>query len=158
MKFRLICLPEILGMSLISPSACSLLGILQRRSEQPLWTAVKRLWLTYTQVKGMLCINHSRLFLFLVENINEQSLLYCSGIGYFTLPYLVHANASHVHACEWNPDAIKALRRNLQINGVTDRCTVHQGDNRQVKIIFCTLKNKRNICLVSLLTLIMLFP
>ncbi|KAI7801855.1 tRNA wybutosine-synthesizing protein 2 homolog [Triplophysa rosa] len=57
-----------------------------------------------------------------------------AGIGYFTLPYLVHANASHVHACEWNPDAIKALHRNLQINGVSDRCTVHQGDNRQLPL------------------------
>ncbi|RXN07357.1 tRNA wybutosine-synthesizing 2-like protein [Labeo rohita] len=55
-----------------------------------------------------------------------------AGIGYFTLPYLVHAKASHVHACEWNPDAVKALQRNLQINGVSDRCTVHQGDNRQL--------------------------
>lgn len=57
-----------------------------------------------------------------------------AGIGYFTLPYLVHAKASHVHACEWNPDAIKALHRNLQINWVSDRCTVHQGDNRQLPL------------------------
>ena len=26
-----------------------------------------------------------------------------AGIGYFTLVYLVHANAKHVIACEWNP-------------------------------------------------------
>ena len=40
------------------------------------------------------------------------------GIGYFTLPYLVHAKAKHVYACEWNPDSIEALKRNLQLNGV----------------------------------------
>ncbi|XP_029917683.1 tRNA wybutosine-synthesizing protein 2 homolog [Myripristis murdjan] len=57
-----------------------------------------------------------------------------AGIGYFTLPYLVHAGASHVHACEWNPDAVDALRKNLQGNGVSDRCTVHQGDNRQLPL------------------------
>lgn len=56
-----------------------------------------------------------------------------SGIGYFTLPYLVHAKASHVHACEWNPDAVEALQKNLQANKVSERCTIHQGDNRQVK-------------------------
>lgn len=56
-----------------------------------------------------------------------------TGIGYFTLPYLVHAGATHVHACEWNPTAVEALRRNLQLNKVSDRCTVHQGDNRKVK-------------------------
>ncbi len=54
------------------------------------------------------------------------------GIGYFTLPYLVHAGAAHVHACEWNPNAVEALRYNLGQNGVAHKCTVHQGDNRQV--------------------------
>jgi len=53
-----------------------------------------------------------------------------AGIGYFTLPYLVHAKAKHVYACEWNPDSIEALKRNLQLNGVQDRCTVLPGDNR----------------------------
>ncbi|KAM3613327.1 uncharacterized protein V6R79_024241 [Siganus canaliculatus] len=57
-----------------------------------------------------------------------------AGIGYFTLPYLVHAEASHVHACEWNPDAIEALQKNLAVNGVSDRCTIHQGDNRQLQL------------------------
>lgn len=57
--------------------------------------------------------------------------LYC-GIGYFTIPLLKHAGALHVHACDWNPDAIEAIRRNLADNGVADRCTVHPGDNRRV--------------------------
>ncbi|KAL4631610.1 hypothetical protein GN956_G15596 [Arapaima gigas] len=57
-----------------------------------------------------------------------------AGIGYFTLPYLVHSGAAHVHACEWNPHAVEALRRNLQLNRVSERCTVHQGDNRQVQL------------------------
>ncbi|KAG7224755.1 hypothetical protein INR49_013467 [Caranx melampygus] len=57
-----------------------------------------------------------------------------AGIGYFTLPYLVHAGASHVHACEWNPDAVEALQKNLEANGVSDRCTIHQGDNQQLKL------------------------
>ncbi|KAL5005633.1 hypothetical protein ScPMuIL_016791 [Solemya velum] len=55
-----------------------------------------------------------------------------AGIGYFTLPYLVHARASHVHACEWNPEAVSALERNLKLNGVSDRCTIHRGDNMHV--------------------------
>ncbi|CAJ1058878.1 tRNA wybutosine-synthesizing protein 2 homolog isoform X1 [Xyrichtys novacula] len=57
-----------------------------------------------------------------------------AGIGYFTLPYLVHAGANHVHACEWNPDAVEALKKNLESNGVSDRCTVHQGDNRELQL------------------------
>lgn len=57
-----------------------------------------------------------------------------AGIGYFTLPYLVHAGAAYVHACEWNPDAVGALQKNLNINKVSERCTIHQGDNRQLPL------------------------
>ncbi|XP_042746666.1 tRNA wybutosine-synthesizing protein 2 homolog isoform X5 [Lagopus leucura] len=52
-----------------------------------------------------------------------------AGIGYFTLPYLVHAAAAFAHACEWNPHALEALRRNLALNGVQDRCQIHAGDS-----------------------------
>ncbi|XP_033105278.1 tRNA wybutosine-synthesizing protein 2 homolog [Anneissia japonica] len=55
-----------------------------------------------------------------------------AGIGYFTLPYLVHANAAFLHACEWNPHAVNALKRNLVLNNVQDRCAVYEGDNRQI--------------------------
>uniref|UniRef100_T1HIG6 tRNA(Phe) (4-demethylwyosine(37)-C(7)) aminocarboxypropyltransferase n=3 Tax=Rhodnius TaxID=13248 RepID=T1HIG6_RHOPR len=55
-----------------------------------------------------------------------------AGIGYFTLPYLVNAKAKFVHACEWNLDATEALRRNLELNGVTERCLIYEGDNREV--------------------------
>ncbi|XP_036904400.1 tRNA wybutosine-synthesizing protein 2 homolog [Sturnira hondurensis] len=57
-----------------------------------------------------------------------------AGIGYFTLPFLVHAGAAFVHACEWNPHAVVALRYNLEINGVADRCQIHFGDNRKLKL------------------------
>ncbi|GIY95922.1 tRNA wybutosine-synthesizing protein 2 homolog [Caerostris extrusa] len=55
-----------------------------------------------------------------------------AGIGYFTIPYLVHAKASLVHACEWNPHAVEALARNLRLNNVKDRCIINYGDNREV--------------------------
>jgi tRNA wybutosine-synthesizing protein 2 len=55
-----------------------------------------------------------------------------AGIGYFTLPYLVHAKAKHVHACEWNPDAVTALKLSLAANQVVNQCTVHEGDNKEV--------------------------
>lgn len=68
-------------------------------------------------------------------NCKEETVvdLY-AGIGYFTLPYLVHAGAAHVHACEWNPDAVQALQKNLKLNKVYERCTIHQGDNRQLQL------------------------
>ncbi|XP_028272226.1 tRNA wybutosine-synthesizing protein 2 homolog isoform X2 [Parambassis ranga] len=69
-----------------------------------------------------------------------------AGIGYFTLPYLVHAKASHVHACEWNPNAVEALQRNLVANRVSDRCTVHQGDNRQLQL--CDIADRVNLGLI----------
>ncbi|CAN0269712.1 unnamed protein product, partial [Phaeothamnion confervicola] len=52
-----------------------------------------------------------------------------AGIGYYTLPFLVHAGACHVHACEWNPDSVYCLRHNLKANGVDARCTVYAEDN-----------------------------
>ncbi|NXX27240.1 TYW2 protein, partial [Nicator chloris] len=55
-----------------------------------------------------------------------------AGIGYFTLPFLVHAGAAFVHACEWNSHAVEALHRTLVLNGVRDRCHIHTGDSRQV--------------------------
>ena len=55
-----------------------------------------------------------------------------AGIGYFVLPYLVHAGTELVHACEWNPDAVEALRKGLKANRVEDRCIVHYGDNKMV--------------------------
>ncbi|NXQ94988.1 TYW2 protein, partial [Sagittarius serpentarius] len=57
-----------------------------------------------------------------------------AGIGYFTLPYLVHAAAAFAHACEWNSHAVEALRRNLVLNDVQDRCHIHHGDSRQLEL------------------------
>ncbi|XP_042349314.1 tRNA wybutosine-synthesizing protein 2 homolog isoform X2 [Plectropomus leopardus] len=69
-----------------------------------------------------------------------------AGIGYFTLPYLVHAGASYVHACEWSPNAVEALQKNLVANGVSDRCTVHHGDNRQLQL--CDIADRVNLGLI----------
>ena len=57
-----------------------------------------------------------------------------AGIGYFTLPYLVHARAETVHACEWNKLAVEGLRRGLVANGVEEKCIIHVGDCRKVGI------------------------
>ena len=58
-----------------------------------------------------------------------------AGIGYFVLPYLIHAGAQLVYACEWNPDAIEALKKNLAINNVSERCVVLEGDNKLVHMM-----------------------
>ncbi|XP_014067857.2 tRNA wybutosine-synthesizing protein 2 homolog [Salmo salar] len=52
-----------------------------------------------------------------------------AGIGYFTIPFLVHAGASHVHACEWNPDAVEALQRNLGVKWSV--ASLHRPQQRQ---------------------------
>jgi tRNA(Phe) wybutosine-synthesizing methylase Tyw3 len=43
-----------------------------------------------------------------------------AGIGYWTLPLLLHAGARVVHAADWNPDAVACLRINLRLNGVEE--------------------------------------
>ena len=72
----------------------------------------------------------------------ERILDLYAGIGYYTLPYLSEGargangergmgrGAAHVVACEWNPNAIRALKWSLEKNGVAERCTVLEGDNR----------------------------
>merc|ERR1711981_1497904 len=56
-----------------------------------------------------------------------------AGIGYFVLPYLLRAKAKHVHACEWNPSSVIALKRNLGLNKIhSSRYTIYEGDNRLV--------------------------
>ncbi|XP_061435202.1 tRNA wybutosine-synthesizing protein 2 homolog [Lethenteron reissneri] len=56
-----------------------------------------------------------------------------AGIGYLTLPLLVHAGAALAVACEWSPHAAAALRHNLGRNGVARRCTVHAADNQTLR-------------------------
>ncbi|KAK3254962.1 hypothetical protein CYMTET_35841, partial [Cymbomonas tetramitiformis] len=53
-----------------------------------------------------------------------------TGIGYYTLPILAKAGAEYVYSCEWNPNAVQALRWNLKANGLHHRYTVLGGDNR----------------------------
>ena len=55
-----------------------------------------------------------------------------AGIGYFVLPYLIHSKAAMVYACEWNKNAIEALKRNLKLNDVEKQCVIYKGDNQKV--------------------------
>ena len=71
-----------------------------------------------------------------------------AGIGYFTLNYLVHAGVSHLHACEWDEDALCALRHNLQANNVAERCTVHPGDNAQCLPALAGVAHRVNLGLI----------
>ena len=54
-----------------------------------------------------------------------------AGIGYYSLPILVHSEVEHVHCCEWNDDAVESLEWSLERNNVSSLCTVHRGDNRE---------------------------
>ena len=71
-----------------------------------------------------------------------------AGIGYFTLPYLVHARAMHLHACEWDEDALHALKFNLSANGVAERCTVHPGDNIAAATTIPNVAHRVNLGLI----------
>jgi len=73
----------------------------------------------------------------------DQVLDMYAGIGYFSLPALVHGKAKHVYCCEWNPDAVFALKYNLKQNGVANRATVLAGDVRT------TLMEHQSQCLLS---------
>lgn len=55
-----------------------------------------------------------------------------AGIGYFSIVFAVHSNAKLLHLCECNPNAVIALKKNLELNSVSHKCVIHEGDNRQV--------------------------
>lgn len=74
-------------------------------------------------------VTEKKRFASLVQE-GERVLDMYAGIGYYTLPALVHGKAEHVTACEWNPNAIYALRHNLNANGVENRATLLEGDCR----------------------------
>ena len=55
-----------------------------------------------------------------------------AGIGYYTLPLLVHANVKLLYACEMNPDSIYFLKKNLIHNGVSEKCVINEGNNSSI--------------------------
>jgi len=61
----------------------------------------------------------------------ESVLDMYAGIGYYTFPALIHGQAKHVVACEWNKYAVQALRYNVNDNRMADRVTILEGDCRQ---------------------------
>ena len=61
-----------------------------------------------------------------------------AGIGYYTLPMLVRSNATHVYACEINPNSIKALKDGATKNEVMNKLTILEGDNQKSML---SLKN-----------------
>lgn len=64
----------------------------------------------------------------------ERVLDMYAGIGFYTLPALVHGKADHVVACEWNEHAANALRYNVSDNKLDGRVTVLQGDCRVLAV------------------------
>ena len=59
----------------------------------------------------------------------------------------MYTGVKHLHACEWNPDAVEALKRNLKLNGVEDRCSIHFGDNRKVMPNISSYKSNKLLIL-----------
>ena len=58
-----------------------------------------------------------------------------AGIGYFSLPLLVHTHVSHIHLCEHNSHTFDALTRSLAANNVpSSRYTLYPGDNRRPEL------------------------
>jgi len=55
-----------------------------------------------------------------------------AGIGYYTLPAVVHGKASFVYACEWNEHAVTALKHNVVENKISEKVQILAGDCRQV--------------------------
>eukprot|EP00605_Chrysophyceae_sp_TOSAG23-4_P001484 GSChrysophyteH1.ASY1.ANO1.1621.1 assembled CDS len=65
-----------------------------------------------------------------------------SGIGYYTIPFLVHGNAAHVHALEWNPFSVASLRHNLaQARIPSDRYSIYEESKSVLTPMHLSLQN-----------------
>jgi hypothetical protein len=62
---------------------------------------------------------------------NEVILDMYTGIGYYTLPAIIHGKASFVYACEWNTYAVNALRYNIKDNKIENKVKILEGDCRE---------------------------
>jgi tRNA wybutosine-synthesizing protein 2 len=65
---------------------------------------------------------------------NETFVDLFAGIGYFTIPGLVHGRAGRAIAVEKNPLAHRYLVENLELNAVARRASALLGDNREVPL------------------------
>jgi tRNA G37 N-methylase Trm5 len=54
-----------------------------------------------------------------------------AGIGYYTLPAIIHGKAAKVYACEWNEHAVSALKFNVNDNKIRDKVEIYAGDCRK---------------------------
>lgn len=61
----------------------------------------------------------------------EDVLDMFAGIGYFTIPIAGHPGCRSVTACEKNPVSFEYLKRNIELNGLTDKVKPVHGDNRK---------------------------
>lgn len=93
------------------------------------------------------CTERMRYSLF---NAKDQVVvdLYC-GIGYYTLPLLVHAGAKLVYACELNPHSVAALRKNLDLANISSkRYQILEGDNRITSSSICGVADRVSLGLL----------
>jgi len=112
-------------------------GISETTGEgSPGWVCVKEFgveqWFDCTRV--MFCRGNNsekKRFASLIAP-GEKILDLYAGIGYYTLPALLAHPSTFVYCCEWNPNAVFALRHNLRANGVFERAKVKEGDSRFV--------------------------
>eukprot|EP01138_Halocafeteria_seosinensis_P007657 gb/GECG01007825.1/.p1 GENE.gb/GECG01007825.1/~~gb/GECG01007825.1/.p1 ORF type:complete len:1688 (+),score=172.13 gb/GECG01007825.1/:1-5064(+) len=71
-----------------------------------------------------------------------------AGIGYFTIPYLIHAKVAHVHACDINPAAMNCLEKNVRLNGVEDRVSLYLCDNQELAARIPNVADRVNLGLL----------
>ena len=122
-----------------SPSVALIHGFCDSEKSETYSTWAKRtengIIQSWDITKSMFCVGNitEKLRVASFDCNNEVVVDLFAGIGYFVLPYLIHAKAKHVFACEWNPTAVVALRRNLILNKIDDsKYTILEGDNRIV--------------------------
>jgi len=124
--------PKVTAPSLTTQYGETLLDVLPR---SPGWVTVTEnsIPFSFEMTRVMFCSGNVTERMRMAKQLCKDEIIVdlYAGVGYYTIPFLVHGGAKHVHALEWNPFSVVALKHNLARAGVSaSRYTVHEGDNR----------------------------
>ncbi len=72
----------------------------------------------------------------------ETIIDFFAGIGYYSIPLLVHGKAEMVHAIDLSKDALECLDEAGKINQISERLTLHHGDISEITP-YLTIKANR---------------
>ena len=88
------------------------------------------------QLDGEFCFSIDSVLLAHFPRLKRKFKVLDLGTGTGVIPLLIADDVKHVHAIELNPIMASTARRSVELNGLTDRISIVEGDYRELKKFF----------------------